>query len=73
MVLQLHTEPPRGTPPMPVCSGTFYIYPANVDALADELRGKIPFAWVPEVMDYGMLEFGIQDPNGYHVAFTEPA
>ncbi len=73
VVLQFHTEPPRGTPPTPVCSGTFYIYPGSVDAIADELRGKIPFAWGPEVMDYGMLEFGIQDPNGYHVAFTEPA
>jgi len=24
-------------------------------------------------MDYGMREFAIQDPNGYYLAFTEPA
>jgi hypothetical protein len=24
-------------------------------------------------MDYGMREFGIRDPNGYYLAFTEPA
>lgn len=39
----------------------------------EELRGKIDFAWGPEVMEYGMREFGVQDPNGYYLAFTEPA
>ena len=73
VVLQFHTEPPHGTPPTPVCSVTFYIYPENVSALAEEFRGKIDFAWGPEVMDYGMREFAVQDPNGYFIAFTEPA
>jgi hypothetical protein len=49
------------------------VYPSSVAALADELRDKIDFAWGPEVMDYGMLEFGVQDPNGYFLAFAEPA
>jgi hypothetical protein len=73
IVLQFHTEPPCGTPAEPVCSGTFYFYPEGVDALANELRGKVDFAWGPEVMEYGMREFGVQDPNGYYLAFTEPA
>jgi len=73
VTFQFHTEPPCGTPPTPVCSGTFYVYPSSVEALADEIRGKVAFAWGPEVMDYGMLEFGVQDPNGYFIAFTEPA
>lgn len=73
VVLQFHTEPPCGTPPGPVCSGTFYIFPDSVEALADEFGGKVKFAWGPEVMDYGMREFGVQDPNGYFLAFTEPA
>jgi len=73
VVLQFHTEPPHGTPPTPVCSGTFYIFPESVAALAEELRGKVEFAWGPEVMDYGMNEFAVQDPNGYFIAFTEPA
>ena len=73
IVIQFHTEPPCGTPPSPVCSGTFYMYPKSVTALAEEFRDKVEFAWGPEVMDYGMREFGIQDPNGYFLAFTEPA
>ena len=73
VVLQFHAEPPGGTPPAPICSGTFYFYPDDVSALADELRGRVDFAWGPEVMEYGMREFGVQDPNGYYLAFTEPA
>ena len=73
VVLQFHTEPPPGTPPTPVCSGTFYIFPESVAALAEELRGKVELAWGPEVMHYGMNECAVQDPNGYFIAFTEPA
>lgn len=73
VVLQFHTEPACGSPPHPVFSGTFYIFPESVAALAGELRGKVEFACGPEVMDYGMYEFGVQDPNGYFIAFTEPA
>lgn len=73
VVFQFYTVPPGDTPPKPVCSGTFYIFPESVTALADEFRGKVEFAWAPEVMDYGMNEFAIQDPNGYFIAFTEPA
>ena len=65
--------PSRGTPPEPICSGTFYFYSVSVTALADELRGSIEFAWGPEVMPYGTREFGVQDPNGYYLAFTEAA
>jgi catechol 2,3-dioxygenase-like lactoylglutathione lyase family enzyme len=73
VVLQFHDQPPHGTPPDPVCSGTFYVFPDDVQALADELRGRVPFAWGPEVMDYGMREFAVQDPDGYYLAFAEPA
>lgn len=71
--LQFHSEPPRGTPGAPVFSGTLYAYPGDVEALAQEWRGRVEFAWGPEVMDYGMREFAIRDPNGYFLAFTEPA
>ena len=73
VVLQFHINPPHGTPSSPICSGTFYMFPASVTDLAEEFRGKVEFAWGPEVMDYGMREFGVQDPNGYYLAFTEPA
>lgn len=71
VVFQFYTEPPQGTPSSPTCSGTLYIYPEDVIALAKELEGKVTFAWGPEVMPYGMREFAVQDPNGYFVAFTE--
>lgn len=73
VVLQFYTDPPQGTPATPLCSGTFYFYPSDVQALAEELRDATPFAWGPEIMDYGMREFAVQDPNGYFLAFTESA
>lgn len=74
ITLQFHTEPPCGSPHQsPVCSGTFYFYPDDVESLAAEWRELVEFEWGPEVMEYGMREFGIQDPNGYYLAFTEPA
>lgn len=72
ITLQFYTEPPHGTPFQPVCSGTFYLFPKCVDALAAEFCSKVTFAWGPELMDYGLFEFGIRDPNGYFFAFAEP-
>jgi hypothetical protein len=31
----------------------------------------VPFLWGPELMPYGLYEFGIADPDGYHLAFAE--
>jgi hypothetical protein len=73
VLIQFHTEPPQGTPDTPVFSGTLYLHPSDVSELAEEWRGKVDFAWGPEVMPYGMREFGIQDPSGYFLAFAEPA
>lgn len=72
VVLQFHSEPSCQTPPAPVCSGTIHFHPGSVGAMADKLRGKIEFTWGPEVMDYGLRELAVQDPSGYHLAFTEP-
>ncbi len=73
VALQFHSEPPCGTPAEPACTGTFYFFPQSVAALAEEFRGKVEFAWGPEVMDYGLREFAVKDPNGYYLAFAEPA
>ena len=73
IVIQFHTEPPVGTAPIPIMSGTLYVFPDSVAALAEEFREHVEFAWEPEVMPYGLFEFGIQDPNGYYFAFAEPA
>ena len=73
IVLQFYSEPPQGTPAEPSFSGTLYFYPEAVADLAQEWQGQVEFAWGPEVMDYGMREFGIRDCNGYYLAFTELA
>ena len=73
ITLQFFAEPPVGLPGAPMMSGTFYFFPDSVEALAEEFRGKVDFVWGPQVMPYGMREFGICDPNGYLLAFTEPA
>ncbi len=73
VVFQFFADPPQGTLDHPICSGVFYIFPQDVKALAEKLQDKTEFLWGPEVMDYGMLEFAIRDPNGYILAFTEPA
>jgi hypothetical protein len=62
---------PIGPVTRPVMSGTIYIFPDSVDALAAEWRNKAAFAWGPELMPYGLYEFGIMDPDGHHLAFAE--
>ncbi len=70
--LQFYVDPPQETPSEPRCSGTFYFHPTSVTALAADFRAQgVRFAWGSEVMDYGMHEFGVVDPNGYFLAFTE--
>ncbi len=71
VVLWFYTEPPVGTPSLPGCSGTFYILTDDLAGLVQELREAIPFVWGPETMDYGLTEVGIQDPNGYYLAFAQ--
>jgi hypothetical protein len=57
----------------PTFTGMLYVFPDSVDRLAEELRGKVPFAWGPEDTDFGHREFAIRDPNGYLLVFAEPA
>lgn len=73
VAIHFYTDAPHATRYEPALSGTLYFYPESVEALAAEWQGKVEFAWGPEVMDYGMREFGIRDPNGYYLAFAEPA
>lgn len=73
-ILQFYSDAPEGTPNTPALSGTLYFFPSSVDELATEIRAAgVAFEWGPEIMDYGMKEFAVRDPNGYLIAFTEPA
>jgi catechol 2,3-dioxygenase-like lactoylglutathione lyase family enzyme len=56
----------------PTFSGALYIFPESVDKLAQELSGKVPFAWGPEDTEFDIREFAIRDPNGYTLVFAEP-
>ena len=67
----LYTEPTRVAIEPPAFTGALYVFPESIDTLADELRGKVPFAWGPEDTDFGMREFAIRDPDGYTLVFAE--
>lgn len=64
-------DEPIGPVQKPALSGTIYIFPDSVDALAREWKGKVSFLWGPELMPYGLYEFGIMDPDGYCLSFAE--
>ncbi|HVT28943.1 MAG TPA: VOC family protein [Lacipirellulaceae bacterium] len=57
----------------PSFSGALCIFPESIERLANEMRGKVPFAWGPEATDYGIREFAIRDPDGYTLVFAERA
>ena len=52
---------------------SLYFYPDNVDALWDQLKGKVKVEVPLQDMDYGMREFTIRDPNGYALNFGAPS
>jgi catechol 2,3-dioxygenase-like lactoylglutathione lyase family enzyme len=69
----LYTEEFHRNDDRPTFSGALYVFPAGVDRLADELRGKVVIAWGPEETDFGVREFAIHDPDGYTIIFAEPS
>ena len=73
VAIVLYSEALHGNDEKPAFSGALYIFPESVNRLADELRGKVPFAWGPEETDFGTREFAIDDPDGYTFVFAEPA
>jgi catechol 2,3-dioxygenase-like lactoylglutathione lyase family enzyme len=73
IAIVLLTETARGTGEKPAFTGALYIFPENIDRLADELRGQVPFAWGPEDTNFGIREFAIRDPDGYTLVFAQPA
>ena len=69
--LQFFANAPLDLPNEPVISGTLYFYPDDLTALAEEFAAKVGLAWGPEQMDHGYRELGLQDCNGYFLAFAE--
>lgn len=55
----------------PGLSGTLYFETSGVRELYERIRDKVDIVWPLEQMDYGSVEFGIRDPDGYSLAFSE--
>src|SRR6476620_10277846 len=73
VAIVLYTESIHSSVQLPAFTGALYVFPESIERLADELRGRVPFAWGPEDTDFGMREFAIRDPDGYTLVFAERA
>src|SRR6185436_11733890 len=69
----LYTETIHAHDQRPAFTGALYVFPESIKKLADELRGRVPFAWGPEETDFGIREVAIRDPDGYTLVFAERA
>ncbi len=58
-------------PGVPSCTGTIYLFIANVDAYYDSIKNDVRIVWPLQDMPYGIREFGIEDNNNYHLAFAQ--
>ena len=54
-------------------SGTLYCAITDVEAYYRSVSDKATIAWPLQDMPYGSKEFGVQDCNGYYLAFTRIA
>jgi catechol 2,3-dioxygenase-like lactoylglutathione lyase family enzyme len=54
----------------PHFTGTIYFFVPDVDGFHDAVKDKAQVAWPVQDMPYGLREFGIQDCNGYVLAFA---
>ena len=55
----------------PKFTGTLYVNMQGVREFFERIRDKVEIVWPLEAMDYGQIEFGIHDPDGYTLAFAE--
>jgi uncharacterized glyoxalase superfamily protein PhnB len=55
----------------PAFTGTLYFNTPHVEPLFERLKDIVDVIWPLQQMDYGTLEFGIHDLDGYRLAFTK--
>jgi catechol 2,3-dioxygenase-like lactoylglutathione lyase family enzyme len=55
----------------PRFTGTLYFHMAGVREFFDRVKNHVEIVWPLETMDYGQLEFGMRDCDGYTLAFAE--
>jgi uncharacterized glyoxalase superfamily protein PhnB len=53
----------------PQMTGYIYMYPEDVEALWAQIKDKVEVDAPLTATEYGMNEFVIHDPNGYHLSF----
>ena len=57
----------------PAMNGVIVLNVDDVMELYAEIGDEATVLWGPEVYDYGLREFAIEDPDGYRIALCEPA
>lgn len=57
----------------PALTGTLYFNTEGVTEFYAAVKDRVEIVWPLEVMDYGTVEFGIHDCDGYTLAFAERA
>ena len=55
----------------PAFTGTLYLATPEVTAFYNRVKSRVDLVWPLETMDYGTVEFGVRDPDGYTLAFSE--
>jgi uncharacterized glyoxalase superfamily protein PhnB len=55
----------------PHFTGTLYFQMLGVREFFERIQKQVEVVWPPEMMEYGQLECGIRDPDGYILAFAE--
>ncbi|RJF95341.1 VOC family protein [Noviherbaspirillum saxi] len=56
---------------LPVCSGTIYFTVSDADSYFASLQDRVSVAWPAQDRPHGSREFGINDCNGYYLAFQQ--
>jgi catechol 2,3-dioxygenase-like lactoylglutathione lyase family enzyme len=55
----------------PSCSGTFYFDVPDVAAYYAAVKDRVAISWPLQQTAYGSREFGLNDGNGYCLAFQQ--
>jgi uncharacterized glyoxalase superfamily protein PhnB len=55
----------------PAFTGTLYFETTGVRTLYARIKDRVEIVWPLDAMDYGSIEFGVRDPDGYMLAFSE--
>jgi uncharacterized glyoxalase superfamily protein PhnB len=55
----------------PSLSGTLYFHMDGVEKFYERVKDRVDIVWPLETQEYGLREFGVNDPDGYTLAFAE--